>query len=214
MAIPNGREARGSAIVFTTALVAGSMTLMESLRWFVTQTRPLAATAMERGAVPTATSANLARVTASNALTLSLSWFTTQILGLPLAGVWRTILLEPLGLFAVAGRYTVCRKVRVCTVPLASVTLNVTLNVPGLAKVWLSVDVGDHAVSPVPSPKFHRYTTFVPPWVLAVKLTAVPVCAAATGGSGLMTTPSSAFTVHTKEVLATLTPSLAVTTTL
>ena len=163
IAMPKGRDPRGSATVPTTLLVAGSITLMESLRLFVTQTKPLAATAIERGAVPTGTSASLVRATASKTLTLSLSWLTTHSLGLPVAGVWETMLVEVLGLLVVAGRYTVCRKLRVRTIKLASVTLSVTLNVPAPTKLWLTVGEVDHAVSPVPSPKFQRYKMLLPP---------------------------------------------------
>src|SRR5258706_13990157 len=104
MAMPNGRDARGNAMVFTTALLAGLTTLMESLRLFVTQINPFGATAIERGATPTASSTCLTRVTVSNALTLSLSWLTTHSLGLPLAGFCMTLLLDALGLFAVPCR--------------------------------------------------------------------------------------------------------------
>src|SRR5262245_28651106 len=99
-------------MALTTALVAGSMTLMESPRLLVTQIRPLGATAMDRGAVPTAISASLARVTVLKTLTLSLSWLTTHSFGSPLAGFWMTMLLEALGLLTVGTNATVWRKVR------------------------------------------------------------------------------------------------------
>jgi len=103
-AMPKGCEARGSAMVLTTALVAGSTTLTELPRLLVTQINPFEATAMARGAVPTVISATLVNVMVSKALTLSLSWLTTHSLGFPITGVWTTMLLEALGWFAVVGR--------------------------------------------------------------------------------------------------------------
>src|SRR5204863_351014 len=81
--------------------------------------------AMARGAVPTATSPSLARVTASNAVTLSLSALTTHRRGLPLAGVSTRTLVEAVGARGVAGRYTACVRLRLCTCWLSSVTITV-----------------------------------------------------------------------------------------
>ena len=70
-----------------TASVAALMTLIVALRLLATQTEPSGAMASVRGAVPTVTSASLARVSASNTLTESLSGFTTHRRGLaPLRG--------------------------------------------------------------------------------------------------------------------------------
>ena len=70
-----------------TASVEALITLTEALPLFVTHTAPPGAMASARGALPTATSASLACVTASNTETLSLSGFTTHSLALaPLRG--------------------------------------------------------------------------------------------------------------------------------
>jgi hypothetical protein len=52
---------------------------------------------MERGATPTPISLSLACVTASNAVTESLSWFTTHNLALPLAHGWNARVDEAFG---------------------------------------------------------------------------------------------------------------------
>ena len=71
---------------------------------FVTQIARRARARSLRGAVPTVISASLALVTASKALTESLSWFTTQMrLLLPERGS-KAMLLEFVGRLAVAGR--------------------------------------------------------------------------------------------------------------
>src|SRR5256885_1528422 len=88
------------------------------------------------------------------------------------------------------------------------------LKVPGLEKVCATVAELDHAVSAVPSPKFHLNITLVPPDAVAVNVAAVLAWAATTGGSGLTITALTATTVHTKLTLATLTPSLTLATTL
>ena len=124
---------RASAIVRVTARVAGFTMLIVALRLLVTHSIPLAASAMARGAVPTATSPSLARVTASNAVTLSLSALTTHRRGLPLAGVSTRTLVEAVGARGVAGRYTACVKLRLCTCWLSSVTITVTVYSPGCA---------------------------------------------------------------------------------
>src|SRR5262245_52749138 len=104
--MPNGCEPRARVRVRVTVRVDGSITLIEAPCLLLTHSAPFGATAIARGATPTATSPSLASVTASNALTLSLSWLTTQSLELPLAGVSTTTLPDAAGLFAVAGRYT------------------------------------------------------------------------------------------------------------
>ena len=62
----------------TTVRVDGLITLIDAACLFVTQSWPSGAMAIARGAAPTVTSASLASVTASNAVTLSLSWLTTH----------------------------------------------------------------------------------------------------------------------------------------
>ena len=117
-------------MVRVTLSVAGSITLIDAPCLLLTHSRPFAVRAIERGAAPTVISASLARVTVSKALTLSLSWFTTHSRGLPAAGVSTSTLLDALGWFAVAGRYTVCRKLRLSSTPRSSVTINVTTKMP------------------------------------------------------------------------------------
>src|SRR5438105_15931530 len=104
--MPNGCDARGSAIVRRTARLAPSMTLIDAPSLLVTHIAPSAARARLRGALPTATSPSLARVTASNTLTESLSWLTTHSRGLPLAGVSVSTLVDAVGRVAVSGRQT------------------------------------------------------------------------------------------------------------
>ena len=64
--------------VWETLNVLGLMMVMLADSLFVTHRRPSGARAMLRGAVPNGISASLALVTASKAVTESLSWFTTQ----------------------------------------------------------------------------------------------------------------------------------------
>jgi hypothetical protein len=90
--------------VRATASVAVSMTLTLPACLFATQTMPFGASASVRGPVPTATSASLARVTASNTVTESLSWLTTHKRLLPLVRRSTTMLVDADGLFAVVGR--------------------------------------------------------------------------------------------------------------
>src|SRR3982751_1688538 len=105
--------------------------LIVALRLLVTHSIPWAASARARGAVPTATSPSFARVTASNAVTLSLSALTIHRRGLPLAGVSTRTLVEAVGARGVAGRYTACVNLRLCTFWLSSVTVTVTVYRPG-----------------------------------------------------------------------------------
>ena len=87
-----------------TASVAALITLIDALRLFVTHTEPSGAIANVRGALPTATSASLARVTASNTDTESLSGLTTQRRALaPLRGSKASV-LDRSGFCAVSGR--------------------------------------------------------------------------------------------------------------
>jgi len=71
--MPYGCDARGSATLCTTASVPGSTMLMLAASRFTTQMRPSDATATLRGATPTAISACFEFVTASKAVTVSLS---------------------------------------------------------------------------------------------------------------------------------------------
>ena len=87
-----------------TASVAGSITLSVPAALLATQTMPFGARASVRGALPTAISASLARVTVSNTVTESLSWLTTQTRGLPVARGSTRIFAEALGRLAVGGR--------------------------------------------------------------------------------------------------------------
>ena len=80
------------------------MTLIVALWRFVTQIRPLGATAMERGAAPTLISRNLAWVTASNTLTESLSRFTTHSLEFPVVRGSNASVEEAVGRTAAGGR--------------------------------------------------------------------------------------------------------------
>jgi len=57
-------------------------------------------------------------------------WFSR---GLPLAGVSTRTLVEAVGARGVAGRYTACVKLRLCTCWLSSVTITVTVYSPGCA---------------------------------------------------------------------------------
>src|SRR5438477_12504007 len=101
IAMPNGCEARGSASVRLIASDAGSITLTEAACLLTTHNMPLLARAIERGAVPTVISRTLARVTASNTVTESLSWLTTHSRALPLVRGSYASVDEPVGRCAV-----------------------------------------------------------------------------------------------------------------
>ena len=73
------------------------MTEIDEAPLLTTHRRPYGATATERGAAPTAISASRADVTASNTLTLSLSWFTSQTRALAPARVSNATLAECAG---------------------------------------------------------------------------------------------------------------------
>ena len=91
-------------IVRLSASVAGSITLRVALCLLATHSMPFGATAMVRGAVPTAISASLARVTESNTETVSLSWFTTHSRALAPLRSSTTMLVEAVGFCALSGR--------------------------------------------------------------------------------------------------------------
>ena len=104
IATPNGIDARGSAIVRLMVKVAALITLIVALCLLLTHTIPLGATASVCGAVPTVTSASLARVTASNTDTVSASWFTTHSRALPVAGCCSAMFDDAAGVLAVLAR--------------------------------------------------------------------------------------------------------------
>ena len=93
-------------IVRVTVSVDGLITLRLPPCLATTQIMPFGARAIDRGAMPTATSPSFARVAASNTLTLSLSWFTTHSRGFAPGGFSTSRLPDAAGGFAVAGRYT------------------------------------------------------------------------------------------------------------
>src|SRR6185436_11300477 len=128
---PYGCEARGSGTVCTTVSDVGSIMLIVAAVLFVTQMRPLGATATLRGAVPTATSA---LVTALRTVAVSLSWLTTHR-RLPAARGSQATVLEPVGRFAVSGRCTVCTNVRETGTLRSSIAVTVTKNTPGCVNV-------------------------------------------------------------------------------
>ena len=112
--MPYGSEARGRPTVRLTVSVAGSITLIELPERFVTHTRPFGAIASARGAVPTRISASRVFCAASSTLTELLSGFTTQTRpGVP-ATRSTAMLPDAAGAFAVSGRCTRCRNVRLC----------------------------------------------------------------------------------------------------
>lgn len=76
--MPCGRVPEPSPKLLEMASVPVSMTVTVDDNLFVTQMRPLAASAMPRGALPTAISARRARVDPSKTETELLSWLTIQ----------------------------------------------------------------------------------------------------------------------------------------
>ena len=91
-------------LLMASVLVSTTVTVDESL--FVTHIRPFAASAMPRGALPTAISARRARVVPSNTETELLSWFTIHTRYVPPVRGSMAIDEEANGAVGVAGRYT------------------------------------------------------------------------------------------------------------
>ncbi len=134
------------------------MTLIEALRLLTTQTEPSGAMASVRGAVPTAISASLARVTVSNDGDLSLSGLTTHSRALaPLRWLERQVGRHRRRVARSSGRWTLCMIVWRCSMPALSVAVDGDVVHARAGEGMAGIGaVGDHAVAGVPSPKSQR----------------------------------------------------------
>jgi hypothetical protein len=106
--------------------VLALITLIDWLRLLTTHTVPLGATATVRGSVPTAISASLLREGRSKALTVFVSGLTTQARCAPPLRGSIAIEAEAVGIAAVSGRWTACRKVCRVSIPRSSTAVTVT----------------------------------------------------------------------------------------